>query len=219
MATFTNLLTTLRRDVVGEDSFTGSWQDDELLAMLKEVSVSIGSQMSIPRKTDGRGSILTGADSITSPTDFHEVFAVTLEGRMLELVDYATLQRRRNFNSTGRPKYYWHDPSVGGDVQIAPTADQGYTDIYFEYAETHDPTTLLDSDEPWDGTWKDFHWIVPLRTGVRLWEAVGEFQVAQHYAARYNEGMQTFAARLGLTNVARLMIQPEQRDDDGSKRE
>lgn len=96
-------------------------------------------------------------------------------------------------------------PSVGGDATL----------IYTQFL-TRPASGDFDAAEPWDGVLSQFHSLVAYRAGVPLFQMAEREDEVEHWRMEYNTRATEMAAYLGRTNMASLMVEPEQRNDMGA---
>jgi hypothetical protein len=217
--TFAELLTIMRREVVTEAADSGGFDDTtDLYPMLYNASSEIAAMLSFPVATESGLGLAAGATTLATPADLAWPRTLAFYGDELALVPYSMLVRKGSV--TGRlPRFYAYDPRRGGNIEVAPAPADPVPmgAIVLEYTRFIDPATLTPGDLAWDGLFSDFQHLIPLRAGVNAWDSVGEAEQSQYFEQRFMNGLQVFAARLGITDVGNLIVPRENRDDRGAR--
>ena len=218
MATFSNLLERMRREVIGEDARSGGgWEDDDLLEMMFQSSSEIAGQLGFPTILKADFSVATNATSFAAPTAIVRAKSLMLGSNRLRETDVNEVLKMRGY--TGIPRVFSFDPRRGDLIDFAPKADTAYPvgTCVLEYVQRIDPDALTQTDEPWAGKYREYHWIVPLHAGVKAWEMVDDSERSIYFFQRFSQGFQGLAAILNQTTLGELMIPPQARNDEGGR--
>lgn len=218
MATFSNLLGRLRREVIAEDERAGGgWEDSELLTMLFQSSTELAGQLGFPARMHAGFSVANGARSFAAPERIVRGKSLMLGGNRLR--ETSMNEVLKMYSYTGAPRVFTFDPRRGGVVDFAPPAERAYPSgsCFFEYVEALDPDALQASDEPWLGRYREYHWIIPLHAGAKAWEMVDDSERASYFLQRFAPGFQSLAAILNQTTLGDLMVPPQVRGDEGGR--
>lgn len=218
MATFTNLLVRLRREVLGEDARAGGgWEDDDLLQMMYQSSAEIAGQLGFPVRLKADFSVATGAFQFTAPAGTVRAKSLMLGSNRLRETDVNEVLKMRAY--TGAPRVFAFDPRRADVINFSPKAERAYEvgSCLLEYVERLDPDALKTSDEPWSGKYREYHYIVPLHAGAKAWEMVDDAERAAYFLQRFAQGFQSLAAVLNQTTLGELMVPPQARNDEGGR--
>jgi len=194
--TFNQLLTELRTRKLNESTTDFFGDSVDLLPMLGQAALVIGSVFGIPRK-DATGNTTAGAD-ITPPSDFLNVTpnGVYVAGLALRRVSTQQLEFYK-LGGQGTPRYYAFDPAKSGNIKLAPlpSAALAYT---FEYqVKLPDPDSVVGTDQPWLGTFPQFHDVVALYATVLAYEkGQTNYDSAAYWVQRFQARMRDFAIYL-----------------------
>lgn len=219
MSTFHELLSVMRREVISENTASGGFSDaDDLLPMLYNASAEVAAHLSFPVVTDATISWDEGALSFTAPADMIWPQELFVNRRRVELTNVATVLRKQGLAPLRTPRFFAYDPRQPSDVLIAPEAlyYQGDGSVELRYVKAIDTSVLTQGSTVWDGLFPDFHWLVPLRAGANAWDSLGEHERSAYFNDKFGQGLQVFAARLGVTHVGNLLVPSEARNDKGS---
>jgi hypothetical protein len=211
--TFDELKTVFLREVVADA--TGDVWDADAMTLLKNASAEIAAVLGFPQVT-ASGDLLANATAIIAPTGIAgmKVTQVIIGPWNLEPVSYAQLLTLRK-RGGGVPVAYSFDPRRGGNIEIAPAPNAPHS-YAIEYVKALVPSGIINTAAAWEGRFPDWHWLIPLRAGQNAWRMVSNSQQADYFESKFMSGLQAFAAVLGDTTLANMMIPPEQRSDRGS---
>jgi hypothetical protein len=136
----------------------------------------------------------------------------------VQYLDYPTVRRKQLMLPSPYPRYYHWSADTGGDVMFAPPLSRAVStaNVKFRYVTSIDPSDVDDSDDIWDGLFREWHYIVPLRAGQNSYQSLELYERASYFSQQYLRELQGFAAVLGKTSVAKLMVQRDMRVDTGS---
>lgn len=149
-------------------------------------------------------------DMLAAPPLSVIVNSVTLTPQRLSVV------RQRSLMAPARyPRYYHFDPGESTRVVEFSPPVSAASPVAMRYYKSYDTDSAMDGDEIWEGAYPAFHHLVVLLSGVTTFQGLELYQRAAYFAQRYNEELQKFAAVLGNTNIANMMVPPEQRMDAG----
>lgn len=219
MATFADLLEIVRREVVAEDARTGGgWEDTDLLEMLFQSSTDIAGQLGFPVRLKSDFSVAINAVQFTAPTDIVRAKSLMLGSNRCRETDVNEVLKMRAYTDVP-PRVFAFDPRRGGVVDFAPPAERAYAvgTCVLEYVEAIDPNDLESTDEPWDGAYKQYHWVIPYHVGAKAWEAVDDYDRASYFRGLFTPGFRSLAAILNQTTLGELMIPPQARNDEGGR--
>jgi hypothetical protein len=219
MSTFSELLSVMRREVISENSASGGFSDaDDLLPMLYNASAEIAAHLGFPVVSDATVSWSEGDLSFSAPADMVWPQELMVNGRRVELTNVSTVLRKQGLEALRTPRFFAYDPRQASDVLFAPEAlyNQTAGSAVLRYVKAINTSLLTQGSTVWDGLFPDFHWLVPLRAGANAWDSLGESERAGYFNDKFGQGLQVFAARLGVTHVGNLMVPPEARNDKGS---
>lgn len=211
--TFTELLTILRREVLG-DPGSQVWEDDDLQEMLKNASSEIAGLLGFPQAY-GNANLSAGASAFTPASDIlnTQLGQVMIGDANLHPVTLAEVLQKRAWADPGLPEAYSFDPRRGANsIEFAPVLE-GAAMATYEYTRFLDPGDLADGDEAWEGLFPQWHWLVPIRAGANAWRSVQAFDRSDYFRQEFLLGMEAFSGYLGITNPLARMEEPRLRRD------
>lgn len=207
-----------RDDVLVDESVTW-FSDADGLALLLDAAMQIADGLRLIRADSASLTLAVSAQSFDVPADALAVqpLSVVINGVGLAPASLSVVREKQTLDDTRYPRYYHFDPGVGSTVQFGPPVSVAVAagGLLVRYYQSYDTSLLDESDEVWGGVYPAFHHLVILLAGVTTFQGLELYQRASYFAQRYNEELQKFAAILGNTNVANLMVPPEQRGDAG----
>lgn len=216
--TFTDLLTVWREEVLADED-TGQFSDPDGYRLLKKAATEIAGALQLVRATDATITTLASATALTAPADLLAVFpgSLIIKGRSVELVSRDQMLRRRALPA-GYPRYFSYDQDVGGNIEFAPATKYPITagEAVLSYVKRYDGITAADGANVWDGKYPEWHYLVAYRAGIATFDMVELYERSGVFEQKFMTGIQMFAATLGRTSLARLMVPREARRDDGS---
>jgi len=221
MSTFNELVSVMRREIISETAGDGGFDDAaDLLPMLYNASAEVAAHLAFPVVLNASVSWEAEDYSFSPPADMVWPRALFVNMKKVELRPTDWVVRKLGLPAERTPRFFSFDPRhASGDVLFAPASLSGQApgSATLEYVSGVDVGALSGASEVWGGLFPDFHWVVPLRAGANAWNSVGEFERSEYFNEKFNQGLQVFAARLGVTNVANLMLPREARDDKGGR--
>lgn len=209
----------MRREVISENSASGGFSDaTDLLPMLYNASAEIAAHLGFPVVTDATITWGEGDSSFTAPSGMVWPQELFVNNRRIELTNVATVLRKQGLSGLRSPRFFAYDPRQPSDVLFAPesTGIQSAGSVKLRYVKAIDTSVLTAGSTVWDGLFPDFHWLVPLRAGANAWDSLGEQERSAYFNDKFSQGLQVFAARLGVTHVGNLIVPMEARNDKGS---
>lgn len=230
MATFSNLLETMRREVFTKAAVNMDFDDEELGAVLFNASSEIAAHFGFPIIEDATITWLEDATSFIAPADMVWPISLVVNNSRVELKHVEFVRGKQTLPKIRSPRFFAfeakYNPGGARNFLFAPPAnqDQNAGTVVLTYVRAIDTSSYpvsptwaqLRAQEAWDGLFPDFHWLIPLKAGLILWASMNQIEQAAGFAERFNQGMQTFSTRLAATNVANLMVPKEARHDKGS---
>ena len=211
--TFSDLLDMVRREIIA-DQYADAYSDADIEDVLWKASVEIAAAFDIPREL-GESSTTEGATVVALGVDAIRLHALQIAGDDGVSADIRQVWRMRAV-SPGPLRYFNFDVRRSSALaQIAPTSTGGSAN--FEYTPLLERATPIGPSEPWNGTLSQFHTMVAYRAGISLYEMAEREDETQHWTQQYELRAAELAAWLGRTDMANLMIQPEARNDKGSR--
>lgn len=213
--TFSELRTLVREQIIVDD-YADAYLDADIDNVLWQSSVEIAGALDIPQATDTVAGVAADATTVTAPTDCAKVHTVVLAGDDAVPVDANRVLRMQQ--GTARPiRYFNFDPRRGGDILIAPPSVGGTaTLIYTQILARPTAGAAFDAAEPWEGVLPQFHSLVAYRAAVPLFQMDERENEVEHWRVEYNTRATEMAAFLGRTDMASLLIEPQQRNDRGA---
>lgn len=216
--TFTEALTIWREEVLA-DQDTGQFSDPDGYRLLKKAATEIAGALHLVRATNATITAAVNATSLAAPADLLAVTptGLNIKGRYVELVGRDMVLKRRALPS-GYPRYFSYDQDIGGAIEFAPATKYalGAGDVVLTYVKRYDASGAADGDQVWEGKYPEWHYLIAYRAGMATFDMVELYERSQVFEQKFMTGLQMFAAILGRTNLARLLIPQEARRDDGS---
>lgn len=211
--THAELETLIRREVIveiNEDAYTSA----DIFAVTKIAAIEMAAGLDMPRDVDETLVVTAEVGEINAPADCLRVHSLFIGGYDAEPSELAGVLRLR-LGSNGPVKAFNFDPRRGGTILLAPLPASS-SGASIEYTRTLTVPATAAADV-WEGLLPQWHWLVGYRAGVRLMEMAERLDAAPYWSQRYNEGVGALAATLGRTDLANMMIEPQQRNDDGGR--
>lgn len=130
--------------------------------MLAQAERSVAAAFGFPRAV-AAGTVSTS--TITSPSDLLAVLGLSVGVLQLQKAERRLLS---TYNYSAYPRFYFHDPAIGGDITVAPTPSSGlpYTLTYVVKL----PETRTSGDVVWNGLFEPFHEVVSMLAAGRAYE-------------------------------------------------
>lgn len=218
--TFEDALVIWREEVLA-DIATEQFSHLNGLRLLKRSATEIAGALQFIRRVEASIDLPVGASSFPPPSDLRQIVkdGLIIKGRNLQLVD-ADIVARHRLQPPGYPSFFHHDPELGGDIEFAPATKFPLNpgDVRFTYIANYDAEDATRESEIWDGRYSEWHYIVPIYAGRATFNMIELYDRGEVFAQYAMEEIQKFAAVLGKTNLAKILIPPERRGDEGSAR-
>lgn len=213
--TFAELRQEVRNEIL-VDEYEDAFQDEDIDNALWRASFEVAAAFDLPRVVDTVSGIAAGATTFTAPARCAQIHLVMLDGDDARPADLATVLRmQRGQNQAIR--YFNYDPRRGGDVYIAPPTLGGTATVEFTRILTRPSEGDFDDAEPWEGVMSEFHPIIIYRAGIMLFNSEERQDEAEVWKVEYQTRAQEIAASLGRTDMASLMVEAPQRNDQGAE--
>lgn len=233
--TYAEALQRWREEIIA-DADTERWSNEDGYRLLFAAAKEVAAALRIPMLNYVNEDALNPGDSRMDFTgmlsyDIRPVEiiqdSVRINGVLVHQAPYNTVMRKISSPFSRYPRYYYYDKSSMGDHLIfspALSLEVVPGQASFQYVPDFGP---YDSDNIPESIWlppgaagqefyPEWHHLVLYRAAVPTFTSVELYERAQMFAQMYNQEVQAFAAYLGKTDMANLMIQPEQRNDRGS---
>lgn len=204
-----------RNDVLVDDS-SDWYANSDGLNLLRAAAVQISDGLRLLRGQESR-PLQDGDMSVAAPSDMLAVqpLALSIGGSALSPAAIDTVRSKQMMGPSRYPRYYHYDPGDGSELIEFGPALKGNATALLRYHRRYDEGGISASDEIWEGAYPAFHHLVILLAGVTTYQGLELYERANYFAQRFNEELQKFAAVLGQTDIANLMVPPEQRHDPG----
>lgn len=211
--TFSELLDMVRREIIA-DQYADAYADADIEDVLWKASVEIAAAFDIPRNL-GTATATEDSATLVLGVNAARLHALQIAGDDGVSADIRQVWRMRAV-SPGPLRYFNFDVRrSGGNVEIAPASVGGAA--MFEYTPLLERPNPLGPGEPWNGALEPFHSMVAYRAGIALYEMAEREDETEHWQQQYQLRVAELAAWLGRTDMANLMIEPEMRNDKGSR--
>lgn len=153
--------------------------------------------------------------------------SVRINGVIVEQAPYNTVMRRLGNPPYRYPRYYYYDKSSTGDYLLfSPSLSREVLpgEASFQYVPDFGPNN---PENPPESIWlppgasgieyyPEWHHLVLYRAAIATFTSLELYERASMFAQLYNQEVQAFAAYLGKTDIANVMVQPDMRNDRGS---
>lgn len=220
--TFTEALNIWRQEVVA-DASTVRWPDAEGLRLLGQAAADIAAMLGFPRVLGQPSFDLVPGDlMIEVPGDCLDVDldTVMVNGVRLQSQPRHVVMSKAFMTPTRYPRYYHFDPTNrAAGIAIAPSVSVVVPQerIAFQYQQAINPV-VTGTDDVWGGVYPEWHWLVPIKAGDATFREVELYDRAMSFVQMFQQNLQPFAAALGKTDIAKMMVPPEARNDLGNTR-
>lgn len=203
----------IRREIIVEET-EDAYTSAAIFEVTKMAAIEMAAGLDMPRAIDEAVAVTLDAGTLVAPANCLRVHSIFIDGYDAEPGELSDIYRYR-LGASGPIKFFNFDPRRGGAIQVAPLPP-ATTVATVEY--TRAIAVPVDSNaEVWEGLLPQWHWLVAYRAAVRLMEMAERNDENAYWTQRYNEGVSALAATLGRTDLANLIIEPQQRHDDGSR--
>jgi hypothetical protein len=231
--TYKDVADLMREQIISEkdSEFVG---DVDLLNAIKVAEKEVASMLGFPKKIY-KIAVAPNAGFFSAPSDMlnAKLGQVIIGGLRVAPADYVTYENKLNKYPSGPAWVYNYDPRRGGNIFFAPRNSAAVNAVVEYIAEVDNDAVVAEgvTPEAWQnkGIWtvetsagvfqsifSQFHYVVAYAASIRIFEMGFEYDKAQYTYSRFQQGIQAFAAHLGLTDVGNLMVPMPQRNDKGS---
>ena len=140
---------------------------------------------------------------------------LSINGIRLDPASYDTVIQKQMLGQVKYPRYYHYDPALDNLIRFGPAinADVAAGGVVVKYTSTYDTSTFTGTEDIWGGAWPGFHYLVLYRSGIMSFNSLELYGRSNYFAQIYNEELKNFAAALGRTDLANLLVPANQRDD------
>jgi hypothetical protein len=205
------------RDEIIADSDTSRWQDTDGLAYLTRSAQQIADAFELMKATKATDTLTAGDVSFAAPTGTLRIdsYGLSINGIRLDPASYDTVIQKQMLGQVKYPRYYHYDPALDNLIRFGPAinADVAAGGVVVKYTSTYDTSAFDGSEAIWGGAWPGFHYLVLYRSGIMSFNSLELYGRSNYFAQIYNEELKNFAAALGRTDLANLLVPANQRDD------
>lgn len=214
--TFNEAVAYWRDEIIADDD-TSRWKDADGLSFITRAAEQIANAFELMKKEDATVTLTASDSSFAAPADLLSIdpYGLSINGVGLVRANYDTVIQKQMLGDVKYPRYYHHDPAMDAVVRFGPSVNASVAagGVVIKYTQKYDTSAFTGTEDIWQGAWPGFHYLTLYRAGIMSFHALELYGRSNYFTQVYNEELKSFAAVLGRTDVANLLIPVQQRND------